>query len=611
MKKLKFFSLALVALTLGACSSDDVVDPGKSKPEFGADGTGYMKLTIELPTQSANNGTRANDVTDDGLPSEYAVNDATLILFAGEEPNTATFEGAYDMSLNWNDGIDNDQITTQGTKVQQINSITLGEDEDVYALVVLNKNNVLSVGSDNSLTVNGSAFNGTFAEFTAKTVASEAAFTGNGFFMTNAVVTNQPGSAALSSPTTTILVPVTTKIYPTEAEAERNPAADIMVERAVAKVQLTESMADNSITVGSNTLTYDIEGWTLANKNNSSYLVRNWDQNVSGITPSGDAWYALHSNGDGAALTTALTANPYRFAGYNLIKEDTNDPASNYYRTYWGVDPNYNTNGNFTDAPTDAAGMTFNSNLKYCLENTFDVAHQNVQNTTCAIVKVKFALPEDWGSNNFYTVDGNTTAIYKLDEAKNAVEARAMTLFRDVVVAAFESYTEESGGNFTGITPEATLATTRDANTGNLAVTAVTFTGTYNGSGTPTATTYTLSSEQLAMLNQNVTVTEYENAESYYPILIKHFGDDLTPWNRDQRESEAYPTTNQNDNWLGRYGVLRNNWYELNVTGVTGIGSATVPSVNTDPTTDDQVSNYISVKINVLSWAKRTQDVEL
>lgn len=68
---------------------------------------------------------------------------------------------------------------------------------------------------------------------------------------------------------------------------------------------------------------------------------------------------------------------------------------------------------------------------------------------------------------------------------------------------------------------------------------------------------------------------------------------------------EVYPTKDQAENWLGRYGVLRNNWYDITVQGVKGLGSATVPELT--GTTDDEFDSYIAVQINVLSWAKRTQ----
>lgn len=618
MKKLKFFSLALVALTLGACSSDDVVDPGKDQPGFNSEGTGYINLTIDLPTRSVAVSRAANDQTADGTANEYKVNNATLILFKGSTPNTATFAGAYSMNLTWNDGADNDQISTQASTVQKINSVTTSTGEDVYALVVLNNNELLTVNKDdNSLKVNNTGFTGTFAQFTNLTASNITSFTGasnNSFYMSNAVVTNMPGSAALTGAKTTILVPVSDKIYPTEAEAKQNPAADIMVERGVAKVELTNTssgkLADVVVEGEEEAgISYEIAGWALANKNTSSYLVRNWDQNVSGIDVNGDDWYDLASNGDGL---TAPAANPYRFAGTTLIKEDPGNPAANFYRTYWGIDPNYNTQGNFSDAPSNAEGMTFDDKIKYCFENTFDVSRQNVNNTTCVIVKAQYKLPEDW-NGTFYILNGDRTHIYSEKQSENAVLAKAVELFQSAAMEYVNVTARPEGVDGTAHVTATSLTkdfVKEDATSGALTITGVTFTGTYENS--EETVTYTLTKDQLATLNSNIAVTQYTNGWAYYPVLIKHFGDELTPWNRATKTTEAYPSGDDQDaNWLGRYGVLRNNWYVVNVTKVTGIGSATVPDVNDDPRPDDDIVSYLSVNINVLSWAKRTQDVEL
>ena len=92
MRNFKYLSLALAALALGACTSDDVVDNGSDGGNmFNSDGTGYINLSINLPAQSGNTGTRANDDTDNGDENEYEVKDATLILFSGENESTATF----------------------------------------------------------------------------------------------------------------------------------------------------------------------------------------------------------------------------------------------------------------------------------------------------------------------------------------------------------------------------------------------------------------------------------------------------------------------------------------------------------------------------------------
>ena len=86
MRNFKYLSLALAALALGACTSDDVVDNGSDGGNmFNSDGTGYINLSINLPTQSGNTGTRANDVTDDGEANEYGVKGIAMLrcLFFG------------------------------------------------------------------------------------------------------------------------------------------------------------------------------------------------------------------------------------------------------------------------------------------------------------------------------------------------------------------------------------------------------------------------------------------------------------------------------------------------------------------------------------------------
>ena len=98
-------------------------------------------------------------------------------------------------------------------------------------------------------------------------------------------------------------------------------------------------------------------------------------------------------------------------------------------------------------------------------------------------------------------------------------------------------------------------------------------------------------------------ISTYLNGEAYYIARIKHFNE-LTPWTA----GEGYGT--KNDKYLGRYGVLRNNWYDLSVTSISGLGYPDVPEVK--PTvSDDENEQYINVEVKILDWAKRTQQIEL
>ena len=76
---------------------------------------------------------------------------------------------------------------------------------------------------------------------------------------------------------------------------------------------------------------------------------------------------------------------------------------------------------------------------------------------------------------------------------------------------------------------------------------------------------------------KGIGIKTYKNGESYYIARIKHFGA-LTPW----AEGQATYGINNDDNntkYLGRYGVLRNNWYELQVGSVSGPGTPDVPTI--------------------------------
>lgn len=98
-------------------------------------------------------------------------------------------------------------------------------------------------------------------------------------------------------------------------------------------------------------------------------------------------------------------------------------------------------------------------------------------------------------------------------------------------------------------------------------------------------------------------VYTYANGISYYVARIKHFNE-ITSWSAGEKTYN-----NDNAKWLGRYGVVRNNWYNLTVTKISNPGSPTVPTLTNDP--DDENKSYISVSINILDWAKRSQSVEL
>lgn len=584
MKKGLLFSVALAGLMLGSCSSSDDLNGGETG-KFGADGQGFVNVTLNLPTQPQSTSRAANDVLDHGDAKEYNVKDATLILFAGADEATAQIKAAYNLSGWKKDLTPSTQISTTLSKVQKINVISASSTDKIYAFVVLNHNDALKVTSTNTLQVNGTDFTGTFEDLSKKDINTP--LKEDNLMMSNAVIISKPGKADFSSVEATTLTDVTDKIYKTESEATSHPAANIYVERLAAKVTLEKATgtSTNTVSVGSGaakTFAYSLEGWRLANVNTSSYLTRLYD----------NTWNSYKS--DATDFTTASHVdydnNSYRFAGISAIA------TGKGYRTYWGKDANYDVAPSFTDGnaePTLAGGAS-----TYCYENTFNVAHQNVNETTCAIVKMKIT-PDGYTEGTFFTIDDNKGVVYSEADVKTEIGKRFLAEMGSAYVKTH--YYPSATGTITVKDVEFANAA------GEVTITKMTLT---DGTTTPDQV---VSDADLNTFKPSIKVNEFKDGYAYYTILIKHFGDELTPWNPSTKTTESYPGTDNEQNWLGRYGVLRNNWYKLEVTGVAAIGASTPGelNVNHDTTPDDNLKRYISCKINALSWAVRKQGTTL
>lgn len=628
MKK-NFFPMALMAIAMGlnACSSDDpVVNAGGGNVPF-ADG-GYVKMAINMP--SAPSSRAYSEGFEDGLENEYEVKNATLILFEGTSEDGAKFHSAYDLPVSMTKDGDT-QITSTTKIVKKVEDNVPGA--KLYGYVVLNDNSLLTYSSDTkgtriatTLSINNIPLNAadvknnmTFKTFREQVIAGGASkFNTDGFLMDNAPLSSeQGGNNPTTAPTGTVenqtLVNLTNKVYKSQAEAEAQPATDVYVERALAKVTMTkdehitnklEGSGVSSVTGStatptiSTTVSYTIEGWTLDITNKKSYLGRSCDK----------AWNAY--------AATGATAEKYRFVGSNAL-------GSSLYRTYWGIDPNYDsyveadaatnftylnakpkdtTKPNITNPATYNTGLGENNPL-YCMENTFDVANMQDRQITRAIVKVKF-----FNGQPFYTFNDDKSTLY--DKTNMEKRIKQTILSKPAVLTKLKS-------DFSGTTiGEGNIDLnfgTRDKY-GNILLESYTVHKTAGVTEATTDKTYSPSAG--STLNKDFqlgNIVEYENGIAYYPIRIKHFGDEQTPWNKTTATmTNPYGTTNQAQNFLGRYGVLRNNWYNITVNSIKNVGSAVVPEIKIDDeTTGDKPENYISVRINVLSWAKRNQSVDL
>lgn len=620
MKLNKYLLSAIAAASLTACSdSTDVVDSNKG--HWNADGTGYVSLSISMPDNVGSKGSRAagdadgshNDKFNDGELNEYAVYDATLVIFTADQNNTAEGDykltAAYKLPVDFKNTATNKQISSAATV--EINKINANY---AKALVILNKPSTIELDENakmiklkNTSGTFESLADCTFANFQNKATEVPVKLeSGKGFTMTNAPLTTAQsvsGTITTGSSTTTTLANIdVNNIKQTAEEAKKSPAAHIYVERSVAKVTLKDNDTNNH-QLGNNTqIHYSIEGFVLDNTNPTTYIVRK-----AGETDK--TWYNLKSE---YFTTDKAVEDQYRFIGTTSVST-----TKNLYRTYWAKDPNYEIPG------TEATGLTLTKRTKleatdgdftklttgtgnsehpiYCMENTFNVSSQTHRNTTRAILKVCF-----WrGSDTQKPASTPTLYMYKND-IETLLDDGIDKKFTTKVLADLNSIPAVSG--YKGGVKSVTYSTTTN---GVKKIETV----TYNDVTTPEDASS--NSPIFELIQKHIgEISVYEDGCAYYSVLIKHFGDQLTPWNTWEADpnkpaagnNNIYPN-NSEANYLGRYGVVRNNWYELGVSKVSKIGT---PVIDTpDNTPDDNINEYITVNINILSWAKRSQDVDL
>lgn len=553
--RLKYlFGMAAMLALAASCSENELGESGGTGAN--ENGPHYATFTIKLPTT---NGTRADGepTYDDGTADEYAVNNATLLVFrgkTGEKEADAEFVESVELGdmKPWT-GVNDDPnvITTEANITAKLNNFESSYTGNYYAVIMLN-NNMTGSNKKVKLPANGN----TFRDWQKANVINSMTSEVNGFYMANAVKVN-------GTTTSTLVTIDKNKVTTNESAAQS--AATIYVERGVAKVTMTafSEMDVKGLTGDKVTIT----AWDLDVTNKKSYPVHNVDNYDS----YGDYW------GDIWEVERFTSGHP------------------TFNRAHWGIDPNYSTISNdkkYTDdfnykAKTyDFSGADDATAPKYCLENTFSLGHMYQNQTTRVIMKATYVPSGLTAGETFYMFDGKSGYF---------TEGTLTTQISTAITNAGYTATDFS------------LPLTDMKKAGKHLLTANDITKT---SGSVEVNDEFLGKVNAALgLSDNKKISTYYEGVSYYIARIKHFGDALTPWNSGD---PTYGTgAEAKKKYLGRYGMVRNNWYELQVNSISNPGSPDVPEVNPNSPDDEGDKYYINCSVRILSWAKRVHGIDL
>ena len=550
------FGMAVMATALVGCSSNDNLAPD-GKDNVGKTGEAYASFTINLPTTRATRATDGEPAFAEGDAKEYEVKNGTILIF--------DMDGKYVTSAQlgnmnpWKD-IKTDGVTTAATATVQLSGVTVGG--SYQALVLLN-NDVDDAPSKVTLPTSGESY----ADWSANAENANATYTNTDYiFMANA-----PKYTGTSTEPTT-LVPVA-NICASREQAEAQAATTVYVERGLAKVTM-QKFNDGGYTIAAGTYEggkVEITAWQLDVTNKSTFPVHQTDGLMT-------AWDQIWNTGRFFDATSSM-----------------------FQRVYWGKDPNYS-GGALQDlaACKDAFNMITNDkvvgeagieNPQYCLENTFDLANMMQGQTTRVVFKAVFTPKGFTGSETFYKI-GNNTAIWDATKLAQQIKTVAVTAMGITDAAEQNKYSVDlsKGSNISGVAGQHLVEA------GNII---------YSGEAASSKVTEAIVNainEKLG-LSAKTGISTYLNGEAYYIARIKHFNE-LTHWEAGQ----AYDTDNAA--FLGRYGVLRNNWYDLAVNSISGLGYPDIPEVKPNMP-DDENEQFINVEVKILDWAKRSQNIDL
>ncbi len=549
-------------------------------------------------------------------------------------------------------------LTINKPKINDDGTIATEKDADGDEKTVADNVSVtrMTVGADGSVTTLGMTFdevrnlitNCDFRKYDDGKLSQ--------IFMTNAPLSDTKGTSVSPSGATiqTLAKLNKDKLKETELEARQNPAGCIFVERALAKItcssfptsvelQRTKVTNTNSGVAGytNETVKLSISSveWILDNEEPNSFIIRNVaDPQLANI------WSMTTPNINGS--------NRWRFIGGTGMN-DTNydsDPmhdgtSATWYRTYWCVDPAYNKDKLFNNQ-ADVENAPFKkcdeNSVLYSHENTFNVANQNYKNTTRVVFKVQFSKKAqvkdasgNWidmaGDCNLYALRGELKSFYLKEDAENMIKRSILgsSTLHDLIVDLMPEGTKSLNYKAEDFVIDFGYADKDNDDlgivNGDYIVKRIIFTDAFKEQLVMSKKSSSYIESQLKDVAETANaanhIVPFTNNTCYYAAYIQHFGKtycplsdettDPTTWTGD-RTNVVYGTDDAASvKYLGRYGLVRNNWYDLQVSIIENLGKATVPNGNAETSDDNNEEEYyISARVHVLSWAKRTQGVK-
>lgn len=568
MKIFKLFPLACAALMMSACSSDDPSNGGST----GVNEPQYLAVNI---VNVGATPTRAGDY-ENGTTEESKINKVRFYFFNGDgspylikNPGVTGVTGGE--SVNYLEATPGDDTTTPGSsasveKITQTVLVINGEQNAAPAAIVavVNPETVESTTLKDGKTMRLSELRNTAVgqNFYKKDASTGAV---SEFVMSNSVYVNTGEDVCAS------LVAGHVATSPEDAKAK---AVDLYVERVVAKV--TANVDDTAFKLGDGT------NWDATKYGTKTAVGKIGDNEVYAVI---EGWGLASENGK--AEVEKKVDKTWSDGNLGFLTPWT---TSDYHRCFWeksvafdaGIGGNQPVNHTYNDLKAKM------NEVLYTLPNT-PTGVTNLQDNDLTKFIVAATLKYMDADGNWHDADicrYNGVQFLGVDNLKKQV---ALTFSQYYTSTDAHTYTQLSASDIDFKDPDGTMQQYRVTPT-----LAADPTGKkeYYTKTPGTTSNFTKVEKSIVLAAIEASKAEIRtDGKAYYYVPIKHLG---------------------NTGEVAEYGVVRNHFYKITLSGITGFGTPVYnPDVVIDPTVPSYSNTYLAARVQVLQWRVVNQNVSL
>lgn len=560
MKFSKYFMFAGFAALMASCASDAPVlnENPNAIPQEIAENDAYANFAIGLPNDGS---TRAATAEKTSIDAEWMVGNGYILIF--EKPDGVTSEDDYtfvdkfSITANWENNEAKD-IDRSAYVPVAFPKGTFKTGSTYYALAVLNAPSAYNFPKTKDENGTGATAGEKFGDW-SKT-ASNTTFTYSANGRTYITMVSAPKYTASERNT---LVEIDKSELKTSVSLldPNSVAATLYVHRVPAKISVD---ANNS---SSNTF----------NITNGSY--------AGGKVVFSD--WAVYN----IAKTCYRTQNVRDLDFTNSWMHSYGTDFASFDRCTWAISPNYDTDltgAALTNAFENKENLGL-TNVLYLKENTMNFDKQIRNRTTTVVFKAKFQAPDIAANTTLVKMGSYQNLLYTKDDALALITTKVRNLWKSTAVVTLkeESY---ASGTYSLIEFVDIQASASD-------------------NSQPSTTDLDKIAAELNLVDRNnKDIRLYKNGTCYYQVRVRHFDDSEGDAIKLGSDFWTVAIPAYNAGHLGRYGIVRNNWYHINVSAVANIGTPTPPQPSTEIDDENNEVDALDFTINILNWAKRTQN---